>query len=332
MPAVETVGDPQQPREPPHDRLLLLGEPGEFFVFEAGPPPPVIAAQQRDQVPVARGKIEPLGVHDELEAVLVVLPVAHHLADIVEEARRFENGALRLVGPQRSAEAVEEGEADDPDLFHVPPVPLAAFHEFPHCPEWVAGARRALADHLQQQPLPETEGAHRDAPRFDQAEQLGGHREPSQDDVGPLRIEPGHLAPLLEAQGAEPFEELLHFGRLDYLAVHRLDRVTSAVQRHPGQIGDGSPRADDGDVAPFPPAARLFELLPDLLPERCDLLAPGAAFEQIFLGEADRAERQRLGQLDQSVDGADELEAPASDVGHQRPPRRLREVVRHRAP
>ena len=45
-------------------------------------------------VALARRQSQPLGVHDELEAVLVVLAVAHQLADVVQQPRRLEQQPL----------------------------------------------------------------------------------------------------------------------------------------------------------------------------------------------------------------------------------------------
>src|SRR5688500_6150939 len=169
---VEAVGDPEHAGEPPYYPLLRFGEPGELFVLEAGSSAAVVPAYHGHQVALPGGKVEPLGVHDELEAVLVMLPVAHHLSHVVQQAGSLQDCPLILVGAQHAAEPVEQGEPDYPDLLYVPPVPLAALHELPHGPERIAGPRSALSDHLQQQPLAQPERAHHDAAGFHQAEQL----------------------------------------------------------------------------------------------------------------------------------------------------------------
>ena len=51
---------------------------------------------------------------------------------------------------------------------------------------------------------------------------------------------------------------------------------------------------------------------------------------EMQLGEPDRAEGEREGELDQAVHRADQLQAAAADVGHERALAREREVVGHR--
>ena len=109
MTPVESVGHPQYPREPPHDGLLVFGQPRELLMLHARALPAVIPAHQRHQVPVPAGEVEPLSVHDELKAVLVVLPVAHHLPHVVH---RRSNPRAVLAGRQPEQRA-QRGQHED---------------------------------------------------------------------------------------------------------------------------------------------------------------------------------------------------------------------------
>ena len=133
--AVEAVGHPEEAAQPAHDRLIVGRQRGELRVLLPRPVAPVIAADERHQAALARRQPQPLGVHDELEAVLVVLPVAHQLADVVQQRRGLEQQPLLGVAAELLAQLVEELERERPDLLDVPPVALAALDELAEQPE-----------------------------------------------------------------------------------------------------------------------------------------------------------------------------------------------------
>ena len=62
-------------------------------------------------------------------------------------------------------------------------------------------------------------------------------------------------------------------------------------------------------------------------PQLSHFLVRGPVAGEVQLGQADGAERERDGELDQAVHRADQLEAPAPDVGHQRALARQPEMV-----
>ena len=90
MPAVEAVGHAQQSAHPPDGRLVVLVEPGKLVVLACRSALAVVARDQRDECPVVRVESQPVGVGDQLVAVLVVIAVRHQLADVVQQRRRLE--------------------------------------------------------------------------------------------------------------------------------------------------------------------------------------------------------------------------------------------------
>ena len=151
---------------------------------------------------VARRQRQPVGVHDELVAVLVVPPVAHQLTDVVQQCRRLEQRALlrrcsraprragRRAGARGSAPA-RRGAGRPGSARRT-----RAARGGDRCRPGVVGAR-----HLQQQALAQAERAHRDAARIGEVEQFRGDGEPGEDDVGALRVEPRDVAALLRRCG-----------------------------------------------------------------------------------------------------------------------------------
>ena len=103
MPAVEPVGHPEEAAQPAARRLIRGRQPGELRVLLPRPGAPVIAADERHQPALPRRQSQPLGVIDELEAVLVVFPVAHQLADVVQQPRRLEQQPLLRLAPELPA-------------------------------------------------------------------------------------------------------------------------------------------------------------------------------------------------------------------------------------
>src|SRR4029077_5087185 len=79
----------------------------------------------------ARGKAQPVRVHDELVAVLVMLAVAHELADVVQQARGFQQEPLLRLAAGVAAELVEELERQVTHVLDVAAVALAALGELP---------------------------------------------------------------------------------------------------------------------------------------------------------------------------------------------------------
>ncbi len=153
----------------------------------------------------------------------MMLAIAHQLADVVQQGGRFEQEALLFRRAHPLAQLIVEREGQQPDVLDVPAIAMAAFHEFPNQAERVVrGGRRFGTDHLEQQTLAESERAHLHLPGLDPEQQLRGHRETGQDDVRPLRVEPGDLAPLLGGHRGEPLEEMLDLGRVDCGAMYRI--------------------------------------------------------------------------------------------------------------
>ena len=332
MAAVEAVGHPEQAAQPVHHRLVRRREHGVFGVLLPRTGAAVVAADERHQPTLARRQPHPLGVGDELVAVLVVLAVAHELPDVVQQPGRLQQQPLLGLAAQLVGQLIEELEGQVAHLLHVPPVALAPLGELPEQPERIGRADLLRSRHLQQQPLAEPERAHGDRARPHPVEQLGRDRQAGQDDVRALGVESRDLAPLLGGAARQPVDELLHLGGGDAHAVHRVARGLAAPRlHHPAEAGEGAAGADDHRRRPGPPRDAALELLPDVGAQLRDLPVRGAVAWEMELGEAHRAEGQRRGELDQAVDRADQLQAPAADVSHQGALAGQSEVVGDRA-
>ncbi len=293
MAPIEPVGDAEHPAQPPHDGALFGRQLRVVVVLPARSGFPVVAADQRDEQAVARGEVEPLRVHDELKAVVVVAPVADELAHVVDECGRFQEQPLLRVAAEHRGELVEEQKAQVPHLLDVPAIRLAPLRELPHEPERVPAAVGVGARHLEEQAVPEAEGAHRERSRIEEREQLGGDGEPREDDVGALRAQPRDRTPLLRGFRGEPLEEMLDLGRSDLDAVNRLGNRRATPRD--GHARQGRERAAGSDEARSPPAARgqpLAKLLPDLGPELADPTDGIRGVIEVQLGEPDGAERE----------------------------------------
>ena len=206
---VEPVGDPEQAAQPADDGLIVRRKGGEVGVLPPRAGAPVVAADQRHQPALAGRQAEALGVGDELEAVLVVLPIAHQLADVVQQSRRLEQQPLLGLAAELLAELVEELERQVAHLLHVPPVALAALGELAEEPERIGRADLLGPRHLEQQPLAQPERAHREDAGPEPVQQLRRDGEAGEDDVGALGVETGHLPALLRRPARQPVDELL---------------------------------------------------------------------------------------------------------------------------
>ena len=332
MAPVESVGHSEQAAQPADHRLIGRGERRELGVLAPGAALPVVAADERHQLALPGRQPQPLGVGDELVAVLVVLPVAHQLSHVVQQSRRLQEQPLLRRAAELLAQLVEELERQLPHVLHVAPVRLAALGELAEEPERVAEHRLLGPGHLEQQPFAQPECAHREAPAPDPVEQLRRHREAGENDVGPRGVEAGDLPPLLGVR----------------LASQSMSCSTSAaVTSTPctGSAGESPRRAwtirpSVVKVPPLPitvaPAhsrqgsSRLscFRMNGR---SRGDFLVGRPVAGQVELGEAHGAERERQGELDQAVHRADQLQAAAADVRHQGALAGQGEVMRHRA-
>ncbi len=320
MPAIEPVGDPEQPGDPADQRLVIGRQGRKGRIGLLGPAAAVVAADQRHERAFAGAEADAVGVHDQLVAVAVVALVTHELPDIVQDAGGLEDVAFFRRAPHCLADLVHQREGEEADLLHVLAVRAAPVGELPHQLHRIHRRRRGgrRAHHLPQQSLPQAIGADRHTAGVEAFEQRGDDSQPGQDDVGPLRIEPRDAPALQGGARREPFQQVLHLGHRDLDAVHRLGGVAAPPgHRHPAEVGEGPARSDDPCAGPRPLGQLPREALPEVLAERADLavLRPRAGDE--LLGQPDGAVRQRSAELDQAVDGADQLEAPAADVGDE---------------
>ena len=95
----------------------------------------MIAAGERHDGAIARRERQPVGVHDELVAVLVVPAIAHQLSHVVQQRRGLEQRALLGGAAEHLAELVVELEREVAHLLDVAAVALAALDELAQRPE-----------------------------------------------------------------------------------------------------------------------------------------------------------------------------------------------------
>ena len=262
-----------------------------------------------------------------------MLPVAHQLPDVVQQRRRLQQRALRRRrsrAPWRAGRRAGARGGARARRAGGPHWQRSANSRKSRSGSGTQGLLRAR--HLQQQTFPQPERTHRQTPRAHLVEQLGGHGQAGQDDVGALGVEAGHLSALLDGPAGEPLEQLLDLRRRDARAVHRIaGRQPAAGLHHATQAGEGAARADDDGPRPLARGEPALEPASDRVPENGDLLVGRSFPRQIELGEAHGTEGKREGELHQPIHRPDQLETAAADVGDQGALTRQGEMVRHRA-
>jgi len=127
------------------------------------------------------------------------------------------------------------------------------------------GRCRLRAGHLQQESLPQPEGAHLHLARLDPLEQLGGDRQARENDVAALGIEAGDGGAALGRHARQPFDQVLDLRDRDRGAVHRVIRSESAPRGdHPSQVGEGTTGADERRRGPVAQRQLAAELAPQV--------------------------------------------------------------------
>jgi hypothetical protein len=84
--AVQSVRHPQYRAETAHQRLVHGRQRGKVLMPLAGFAPPVIAADQREHLAVAVAPVGQVRVTHDRRAVLMVLAILHHDADVMQHA------------------------------------------------------------------------------------------------------------------------------------------------------------------------------------------------------------------------------------------------------
>ena len=189
---VQAIGQPQEGRQAPHGRPVVVVQ-GHVLGMPVGRErPAVVAGDVGDQVALAGGEAVQVGVADQVQRVLVVGRLAHREADVVEQPGHLEQPPLGRPEAVQGTGLVEQRQGQGGHLASVglvPGVPAGEVEHRPAAPRVVRRRRRRPGvaagqlgdDHpfaqrpRRQHQLAETEGLH------DQ----GGHLGPGHDVASP---------------------------------------------------------------------------------------------------------------------------------------------------
>ena len=117
---VEPVRNPQHPREGAHQAAVGPLEPGERRVPLPGKCLAMVARHARDNFELALRETLQVAIENQVIGALVVLRVIDHVADVVQQRRRFQQLARIGRQPEPLRHPIEELRRQTGDLLAMP--------------------------------------------------------------------------------------------------------------------------------------------------------------------------------------------------------------------
>ena len=172
----------------------------------------MIAGDVRDDDLFRRRHPEQIGVKNQMIRMLVVALVADVIAGVVQKRRVGQRITILPCAPEALAERVEQDEREPLHVRRVGLLDVAPEREVADRTRARlarVGDRRRDARRLEQQSFTNPIARHDDLARLDAAQNLGRDRDAGDDDVGALRVESRHGAPLVGRHVGEHVENML---------------------------------------------------------------------------------------------------------------------------
>ena len=156
----------------------------------------MVAGYVGDQLALARGEAEEVGVADQVVGVLVVAGVIDEIADVVQQRGGLQKSHLPVGQAVTWRKGLEDLQGELGNLPGVPFVEMAGVGEFdggiaPGAGGFVSGQQVLLAQSAQYQAFPDAALVDSQHVHLEIIHQLIHDGDPGDDDVGAVRVQAG---------------------------------------------------------------------------------------------------------------------------------------------